>query len=71
MKAYPRASVSPIQIPNATGWELERRLALVNLSKSHHSSQTHEMVLRGLEHDGADSPYLQLLRRHGAGCIPP
>ena len=62
MHAYPHASVSPIQIPNTTWWELERRLALIYLGKSHHSSQTHEMVIRGLEHAGADSPHLHALR---------
>ena len=43
---YPHASVSQIQIPNSIWWELERRLVLIYLGKSHHSSQTHEMVIR-------------------------
>ncbi len=46
MFQYPHASVSPVQIPNATWWELERRLALVYLGKSHHSSDVHEMVIQ-------------------------
>jgi D-glycero-alpha-D-manno-heptose-7-phosphate kinase len=59
---YPYASVSPVQIPNTTWWELERRLALVFLGKSHQSSQVHEMVIRGLEDAGPDCPQLNDLR---------
>lgn len=59
---YPHASVSQITLPNATWWELERRLALVYLGRSHHSSQVHEMVIRGLENAGPDCPQLEALR---------
>jgi D-glycero-alpha-D-manno-heptose-7-phosphate kinase len=59
---YPHASVSQIQIPNPIWWELERRLVLIYLGKSHHSSQTHEMVIRSLEDAGANNPHLQELR---------
>jgi D-glycero-alpha-D-manno-heptose-7-phosphate kinase len=59
---YPHASVSQIQIPNATWWELERRLALIFLGKSHHSSQVHEMVIRGLENAGPECKQLVDLR---------
>ena len=62
MHHYPFASVSPLQIPNAAWWELERRLALVYLGRSHHSSQVHEMVIRGLEHAGPDCRQLEDLR---------
>jgi D-glycero-alpha-D-manno-heptose-7-phosphate kinase len=62
MFQYPHASVSPIQIPNATWWELERRLALVYLGKSHHSSDVHEMVIRSLENAGPDCRQLNDLR---------
>jgi D-glycero-alpha-D-manno-heptose-7-phosphate kinase len=62
MVNYPYASVSPIHIPNATWWELERRLALIYLGKSHSSSDVHGMVIRGLEHSGPDSPHLAALR---------
>ncbi len=62
MYAYPHASVSPIQIPNATWWELERRLALIYLGKSHQSSSVHEMVIRGLENAGPDCRQLADLR---------
>jgi D-glycero-alpha-D-manno-heptose-7-phosphate kinase len=60
---YPHASVSSIVVPNATWWELERRLALIYLGKSHSSSQIHEMVIRELENAGPDSPKLEALRR--------
>lgn len=60
---YPRASVSPILIPNETWWELERRLALIFLGKTHSSSQVHEQVIRGLENTGPDAPQLQALRQ--------
>jgi D-glycero-alpha-D-manno-heptose-7-phosphate kinase len=62
MTNYPYASVSQIQIPNPTWWELERRLVLIYLGKSHHSSQTHEMVIRSLENAGPDNKHLQELR---------
>lgn len=63
MYQYPHASVSQIQVPNATWWELERRLALVFLGKSHQSSPIHEMVIRGLENAGPDCPQLEDLRQ--------
>jgi D-glycero-alpha-D-manno-heptose-7-phosphate kinase len=62
MYQYPHASVSQIQVPNATWWELERRLALVYLGKSHQSSPVHEMVIRGLENAGPDCKQLHDLR---------
>jgi D-glycero-alpha-D-manno-heptose-7-phosphate kinase len=63
MHHYPFAAVSPISIPNAIWWELERRLVLVYLGKSHSSSQVHEMVIRSLEDAGPDCPQLVDLRR--------
>jgi len=60
---YPHASVSPIQIPNTTWWELERRLALVYLGKSHRSSDVHEMVIRSLESAGPNCQQLNDLRQ--------
>ena len=62
MFQYPHASVSPIQIPNATWWELERRLSLVYLGKSHRSSDVHELVIRALENAGPDCQQLNDLR---------
>ena len=62
MFQYPHASVSPIQLSNATWWELERRLALVYFGKSHHSSDVHEIVIRSLENAGPDCQQLNDLR---------
>ncbi len=60
---YPHASVSSVIVPNAIWWELERRLVLIFLGKSHSSSQIHEMVIRELEKAGPDSPKLEALRQ--------
>ena len=62
MFEYPRAAVSPIHTPDAVWWELERRLALIYLGKSHHSSEVHEMVIRSLEDAGPDCKQLNDLR---------
>ncbi len=62
MHQYPRASVSPIQVPNAIWWELERRLALVYLGRTHDSSQVHEKVIRELEDAGPTCKQLEDLR---------
>lgn len=63
MFQYPYASVSQITVPNATWWELERRLALIYLGKSHSSSQVHEMVIQNLENAGPDCVQLNDLRQ--------
>jgi D-glycero-alpha-D-manno-heptose-7-phosphate kinase len=63
MFKYPHASVSSIIVPNSIWWELERRLVLIYLGKSHSSSQIHEMVIRELEQAGPDSPKLEALRQ--------
>lgn len=60
---YPNARVSPIQLGNPVWWELERRLVLVYLGKSHDSSALHEAVIRGLENAGPDHPVLEELRQ--------
>lgn len=63
MHAYPHASVSQIQPPDAIWWELERRLVLVFLGKAHSSSAVHEQVIAGLEREGGASPRLAALRQ--------
>lgn len=63
---YPYAAVSPIWVPNPIWWELERRLCLIFLGRSHSSSQIHEMVIRDLEDAGPDNPKLEALRRTAA-----
>lgn len=60
---YPHAMVSPIQVPNSTWWELERRLALIYLGKSHSSSKVHQRVIQSLEDAGPDCPQLKDLRQ--------
>jgi D-glycero-alpha-D-manno-heptose-7-phosphate kinase len=62
MFRYPYASVSQIQVPNYVWWELERRLALVYLGRSHHSSPVHEKVIRHLEDAGPTAKQLEALR---------
>jgi len=62
MFQYPHASVSQIRVPNSTWWELERRLALIYLGKSHHSSQVHEKVIQRLEDAGPTARQLEALR---------
>lgn len=63
MYQYPHASVSQVYLPNAAWWELERRLALVFLGKSHSSSKVHEKVIAELENAGPDCPKLEPLRK--------
>ncbi|MFM8320858.1 MAG: GHMP kinase [Chloroflexota bacterium] len=63
MHHYPHASVSQLHLPDATWWELERRLALVYLGDSHNSSQVHEMVIHGLEDAGSECRQLDDLRQ--------
>ena len=60
---YPNATVSPLQVENAVWWELERRLVLIYLGKSHDSSALHDQVIRGLEDAGPDHPVLCELRK--------
>jgi D-glycero-alpha-D-manno-heptose-7-phosphate kinase len=63
MHQYPHASVSPIQLPNALWWELEQRLLLVFLGKTHSSHAVHQQVIAGLEREGGASPRLAALRQ--------
>jgi D-glycero-alpha-D-manno-heptose-7-phosphate kinase len=63
MFSYPHATVSRIEVPEAVWWELERRLILVFLGKTHASSAVHEQVIAGLEHAGSGAVPLTALRR--------
>jgi D-glycero-alpha-D-manno-heptose-7-phosphate kinase len=63
MHDYPHAAVSPIFVPNAVWWELERRLSLVYVGHAHSSSAVHKSVIRELEGAGPDAAKLQPLRR--------
>ena len=62
MFQYPHASVSQIRVPDSIWWELERRLALIYLGKSHHSSEVHERVIHRLEDAGPTAAQLEALR---------
>ena len=62
MFKYPYASVSQIWVPNSTWWELERRLVLIYLGKSHHSSEVHERVIEHLKSVGPTARQLEALR---------
>jgi len=58
---YPRASVSTLRIPDHTWWELERRLVLVFLGRTHVSSAVHEKVIADVT--GSGTARLEPLRR--------
>jgi D-glycero-alpha-D-manno-heptose-7-phosphate kinase len=62
MRQFPWAAVSQIQVPNSIWWELERRLVLIFLGRSHDSTELHKKVIRELEHEGPDSPRIEALR---------
>jgi D-glycero-alpha-D-manno-heptose-7-phosphate kinase len=60
---YPHATVSGIQVPNSTWWELERRLLLIFLGKAHQSSAVHKQVIAKLEEAGPHHEALDKLRQ--------
>jgi len=63
MFKYPYATVSQIHVPNSIWWELERRLVLIYLGKSHSSSKVHEAVIKELEDGGPDNKKINDLRQ--------
>jgi D-glycero-alpha-D-manno-heptose-7-phosphate kinase len=63
MSAYPHASLSQLPLPNTVWWELERRLVLVFLGRTHRSSEMHDRVIARLAQEGESSPELEELRR--------
>jgi D-glycero-alpha-D-manno-heptose-7-phosphate kinase len=63
MDEYPRAKVWPVQLADSVRWELERRLVLIYLGRSHKSSEVHERVIRSLADAGPDSKLLDDLRK--------
>ena len=62
MHEYPHASVEQLQLPEFTLRELEARLALIYVGRTHCSSATHEMVIRQLENAGPEAPQLRAIR---------
>ena len=63
MYQYPLASVSNILVSDSVWWELERRLVLVYLGRSHSSSEVHGRVIERLESKNADKSVLEPLRQ--------
>ncbi|NLN91768.1 MAG: GHMP kinase [Candidatus Hydrogenedens sp.] len=63
MHKYPNASVSQLWLSNRIWWELERRLVLVYLGRSHSSSEVHGKVISRFEASGSDKSSLEPLRR--------
>jgi D-glycero-alpha-D-manno-heptose-7-phosphate kinase len=62
MNDYPRAKVESLRPSQGTLWELDRRLMLIFLGKSHSSSRVHEGVIDELTKSGATDKRLENLR---------
>jgi len=62
MDEYPHATVESLLPSPETLWELDRRLMLVFLGRSHSSSDVHKQVIADLESGGVDDPRLENLR---------
>jgi D-glycero-alpha-D-manno-heptose-7-phosphate kinase len=62
MTDYPHATVTPLWIDDATLAELQQRLLLIYLGKTHDSSQVHEQVIAELERSGEGDARLETLR---------
>ncbi|MFN2190284.1 MAG: GHMP kinase, partial [Candidatus Promineifilaceae bacterium] len=63
MFQYPKSTISQIQVSNDIWWELERRLVLIYLGRSHSSSNVHDKVIKHLEDAGPEAPELVELRK--------
>lgn len=63
MSDYPAAKATRLKVHEDTLAEIERRLVLIFLGKSHDSSKTHELVIQELESRGASNPKLDVLRQ--------
>ena len=61
--SYPDARLTRVEAPAEVLWELERRLSLIYLGKSHCSSDVHEKVIRGLAESDPGCRRLEDLRR--------
>lgn len=55
MSRYPEAEVAPVDVDAAVATDLEARLLLVLLGRSHVSSEVHDRVIAELEAGGADA----------------
>jgi D-glycero-alpha-D-manno-heptose-7-phosphate kinase len=63
MHEYPRARVERLDVADRVREDLERRLVVVYLGRSHDSSAVHEKVIRQLEDAGPEDPRLAGLRQ--------
>lgn len=63
MYEYPHATVSPVVLVEDVWLELERRLVLVFLGRSHDSGAVHQRVIATLEQEGEGSQELASLRQ--------
>ena len=59
---YPYPTISQIHVPNSIWWEIERRVVLIYLGKSHSSSNIHKKVITELENAGPKNKKLEDLR---------
>ena len=66
MHEYPRARVERLAVAERVWDDLETRLAVFYLGRSHDSSAVHEKVIRELEDAGPDDPRLAALRQAAA-----
>ncbi len=62
MSSYPQATVSQVEVSDPVWQELEKRLALIFLGRSHSSSEVHKKVIRELEDAGPGCKRLNDLR---------
>ena len=62
MDEYPHATVHRVEVSDAVRNELEARLSVIFLGRTHHSSSVHEEVIRGLV-GGSSVDKLEPLRR--------
>lgn len=64
--AFPQATVSPLEVAEATRWELENRLALIFAGRPHSSSDVHKQVIANLRAAGPRAAQLDALRAAAA-----
>lgn len=62
MSSFPQASVSQVEVSEPLWCELEKRLVLIFLGRSHSSSEVHRKVIRDLENAGPGCKRLDDLR---------
>lgn len=68
MDDYPHSKVTRVPVARAVRDELDRRLVLVFLGRSHYSTTVHEEVIRGLTGVDGDAKLDPLRKEAVAGC---